>query len=224
MGLLIADEALRVRFLDALLVLLPEPLQAPFVDVITTLVEQRWTISLLGLLGLLWGAAALYEGVDQSLAVLVPGGRVRGGLERRLRGLVLLLGLVVVVAALVLLTLAAPPLEGGLDLAGGVRLVLSAAAALVLVIGLILAAYRWVPVEAPSWRAAIPPAAAAGVAIWALTGLFGVLAPLLVRGYAAFGVFVSLLGALLWLNLVATAFLMGAAWTRARGDARAMGL
>jgi uncharacterized BrkB/YihY/UPF0761 family membrane protein len=220
LGLLIADPELRARLLEAVLVLVPEPLQAPFTDIVTNLVEQRWTLSILGLLGLLWGASALYDSIEVSLAVLLPGGRRRGQLERRVRGLLILLGLVAVVTLPVLLTVVLPQLERHAEPPDAVRLVVGTCGALLAVVGLIGAAYRWAPARAPRWPELLPAAIIAGLAIWALTALFGVIAPFLVKGYAAFGVFVSFLAALLWLNLVATAFLLGAAWVRVRRDGR----
>ncbi|MGZ3632471.1 MAG: YihY/virulence factor BrkB family protein [Candidatus Limnocylindrales bacterium] len=222
LGLLVADPQLRKQLLDTVLVLLPEPLQAPFVDVVTNLVDERWTISILGLLGLLWGAGALYQAVDEAIALLIPGGRPRSGLIRRLRGLLVLAGLIALVALPVSVTLVAPQVAGRVDAILSAGYLSGAFVALVAVIGLLAAAYRWVPVQGPPWRALLPPAVAVGVASWLLTGLFGLIAPLMVRGFAVFGVFVSLLAALIWLNLEATAFLLGAAWTRARRDLRAV--
>ena len=218
LGLLIGDPALRQRLLDAVLVLVPEPLQAPLTDTVTALAQQGWTISLVGLLGLLWGASALYDSIEVSLAVLLPGGRRRGQLERRLRGLLLLLGLIALVTVPVLLTVVLPQLERHAEPPDTVRLVLGTLGALVAVVALIGAAYRWAPALPSPWPDLVPAAIVSGAAIWGLTALFGFIAPYLVRGYAVFGVFVSLLAALLWLNLVATAFLLGAAWVRVRRD------
>ncbi len=79
-----------------------------------------------------------------------------------------------------------------------------------------LACYLLLPVRPPSWRAALPPALIAGTAIGLLTSLFGALAPVLVSGFTGLGVIASVFVALVWLNWLFQAILLGAAYARAR--------
>jgi hypothetical protein len=59
-----------------------------------------------------------------------------------------------------------------------------------------------------------------GRAIWLASEVFGLLAPLLVRQLAVFGVFVSLLALLIWLGWVTQLLIMGGSWSRVRRDQR----
>ena len=82
----------------------------------------------------------------------------------------------------------------------------------------VLIVYRFVPTAPPPWRAALPPAVAAGVGIGLLTNLFTVLAPLMVGGLKAFGVIAAVFAAFIWLNFAYQILLYGAAWARYRRD------
>ena len=62
------------------------------------------------------------------------------------------------------------------------------------------------------------PALVAGLGIGLLTSLFGLLAPLLIRGFAALGVITSVFAALVWFNLLFQILLYGAAFARIRRD------
>ena len=78
--------------------------------------------------------------------------------------------------------------------------------------------YVVVPRNGPSWRAASLPALAVGAGIGLLTSLFGLIAPFLIRGFAALGLIASVFAALVWLNLLFQILLYGAAWARIRRD------
>jgi uncharacterized BrkB/YihY/UPF0761 family membrane protein len=82
------------------------------------------------------------------------------------------------------------------------------------------AIYRWVPIERPTLADIRPPALLTAVAIWLATELFGLIAPLLVQQLAVFGVFVSLLGLLIWLSWLTQLLLLGGSWSRVRRDSR----
>ena len=79
-----------------------------------------------------------------------------------------------------------------------------------------LACYLLLPVRPPHWRAALVPAIVAGTAIGLLTSLFGVLAPMLAGGFTSLGVIASVFIALVWLNWLFQALLLGAAYARHR--------
>jgi uncharacterized BrkB/YihY/UPF0761 family membrane protein len=85
-----------------------------------------------------------------------------------------------------------------------------------------LVVYVLVPADTPGWRAALPPAIAAGVGIGLLTSLFGLVSQYLVGGFTALGVLSSVFVALVWFNWVFQMLLYGGAWARLRRDRRQM--
>ena len=163
----------------------------------------------------------MYDAIDQATLMIIPGGPRRGGIDRRVRGLVALAALTVVSGVFLALT----PLlvTGVLDLGAGALLatVIEPAGAIVAFVALAYAGYRFVPTAPPSAGQALPPALVAGTAMSVLTTSFAVLAPYLVSRLAAFGILASFLAALIWLYLLSVCFLVGGAWSRARRDSQA---
>jgi membrane protein len=220
-GIVIHDPPRRVEVIDALVAVLPGPLHESLTSSVDALGQQGLTIGLIGLIGLFWGASSMYDAIDQATLVIIPGGRRRGGIDRRVRGLVALAALTVVSGVFLALT---PLLVAGvLDVGGGALLatVIEPAVAVVAFVALAYAGYRFVPTEPPSAGQALAPAIVAGTAMSLLTTFFAVLAPYLVSRLAAFGILASFLGALIWLYLLSICFLVGGAWSRARRDGHA---
>ena len=87
--------------------------------------------------------------------------------------------------------------------------------------GVVAVIYRMVPTETPSWRAIRRPAAAAGIALAVLTGIFAVLTPRLIGALHVYAAFVAVFAAMIWLSYVAQALLIGAAWVHRRAQAEA---
>ena len=85
-----------------------------------------------------------------------------------------------------------------------------------LVTGLVALAYRFVPRPRPGWRMLGLPALGAGLAIFLLTALFGVLGPLLFGSAQLYGAFGALFLGLIWLGNVTQVLLLGAAWVAER--------
>jgi YihY family inner membrane protein len=195
------------------------PLEGAIADTLDQLVRERSTISLIGLLGSLWGASSFYGSLDTAMSRLFPGGKPRGPIEQRIRGV---LGVVVLLGAAVATVLLgsawsyAETALGGRE-AGVWRLAGPVLTALVMVVA-VFVLFRIVPTAPPSPRAALPPAIVAGVGLALLTDLFALLAPRLVGGLAAFGVFAALFAALLWLDYGFQLLVDSAAWARLRRD------
>jgi membrane protein len=215
-GWLVDDPVQRQALADTLVGLFP-PLAGVFASSLQGAVEQRGALSIVGVIGLLWGASAYYGGLDEVMRRLFSGGGVRSELSRRVRGGVT----VVVLIALIGGAVALGGVWAALDqLVGGLFFwrYLAPALALAVMVLVVLAVYCLVPTAPPSLRAALPPAITAGVGIGILTNLFSLLAPLLIGSMSGFGVIAAVFGALIWLNFSYQILLYGAAWARVRRD------
>lgn len=219
LGWLIDDPLVRADLLAQLVALVP-PLADALAGSLEAVVEARGALSIVGLVGLLWGASNFYQVLDEVMRRLFPGGHIRGFVERRVRGVVAVLVLVGLVVGTILLGGLWAFIEGLLgELEDGLLLwLIGTAVSLVVMIAVVLVVYRFVPTAPPTVRAALPPAIVAGVGIGLLTNLFTYLAPLLVGGLAAFGVLAAIFGAFVWLNFCFQMLLFGAAWARYRRD------
>jgi membrane protein len=218
LGIVISDPASREKVIEFLVDQIP-PLQPVARTVITTLADGSRVGSILGIIGVIWGASGFYGALDGALSLMLPGPGGRGVVEQRIRGIIGVL----LIAGLGLGAVMISSVEGivvslvdvpGLDL---LRL-LSMAITCGLAILVSEVVFVVVPRNAPSWRAAAVPAVLTGTGIGLLTSLFGLLTPFLIRGFAALGVIASVFAALVWLNLVFQILLYGAAWARIRRD------
>ena len=218
LGWLIQDSAQRSALLEQLVDYLP-----PLADVLSGslegVVRERGTLSIVGLIGLLWGSSSYYAALDEVMRRIFPGGSVRSFISQRLRGIATVLVLVGLMVSMLLLSSIFAILS---DVVGDVTIwvILAPLVALGVMVVVVLAIYLLVPAAPPSWRAALPPAIAAGIGIGVLTNLFGLLAPWLIGGMLAFGVIATVFGALVWLSLSYQILLYGAAWARLRRDSQ----
>jgi membrane protein len=217
-GIVISDPASRESAVQWLVEQVP-PLEPVARTILSTLADGSRVGSILGIVGVVWGASGFYGALDGALSLILPGAGSRGVIEQRLRGIVgvllivgLGLGAVIIssVAGIVVSLVDVP----GIDL---LRL-LSLAITCGLAILVCEAVYVVVPRNGPSWRAAAVPALVAGIGIGLLTSLFGMLTPILIHGFAALGVIASVFAALVWFNLLFQILLYGAAWARIRRD------
>lgn len=221
LGWLIEEPEVRAELLGQLVSYVP-PLAPIFEDSLETLIRERGTLSIIGLLGLLWGASNFYAALDEVMRRLFPGGGVRGFVSVRARGAIAVLVLVALVVGTIALGGLWGFLQGTLASAlGGLSGVLPFMLPVISIAVLslvVLATYLWVPTAPPSVRAALPPAIVAGIGIGLLTNLFTVVAPLLVGGLSGFGVLTTVFAAFIWLNFTFQLLLWGAAWARYRRD------
>jgi membrane protein len=213
LGWLIEDPAARARLLADLVDRVP-PLADVLEDSLEGVVRTRGTLSLIGLLGLVWGASNLYSSVDEVMRRLVPGGRTRGFVERRVRGILA----IVILVALVIGAISLGSLWAVFGATVTELAVVGPVLTVLVMIVVVMVIYLFVPTEPPSLRAALPPAVAAGAGIGLLTLLFTVIAPVLIGGLAGFGVIATIFGAFVWLNYCYQMLLYGAAWARIRRD------
>ncbi len=221
-GWLVDDPRTRAALVGDLVRRLP-PLAGPVEQTLDRLVSDRGTFSIIGLLGLAWGASNFYGSLDVAMEHAFPGGRERNLVERRLRGFGAVGVMIAAAVATVLTGSAWSYVEGALG--GGDerqfwRLVGPASTAVVMSAAVFFV-YRVVPTAPPDVRAAWLPAITAGTAIALLTNFFTILAPRVIGSLQAFGVLATLFGALVWLSWVFQLLLLGAAWARLRRDDRA---
>jgi membrane protein len=220
LGWAIADEAAREQLLADLIAKVP-PLAPVFEDSLTGVVQQRGSLTVIGLLGLIWGASNFYNAIDDVMRRMFTGSTSRDIVEKRLRGVLTVLILIVLFAGTVLMGGTWTAIITSVDGLPGAALLLTIGGPVVFSALCVLSVwltFRLVPTAPPTWREAWLPVVATGTAIGLLTSLFSVLAPLLVGGLAAFGVLAAVFGAFVWLNLSFQFLLWGAAWARYRRD------
>ncbi len=187
------------------------------------LVAERGALSVVGLVGAAFGASIFYDALDDSMNRLIPGGGQRNPILRRLLGVgaVILLAVAGIVALGIGIALGpmTDALPSGLQVIIAILRPIAITGLLALAVGTI---YRWVPIERPTFADIRVPAIMTAFAIWLASEIFGLVAPLLVRQLAVFGVFVSLLALLIWLSWVTQLLVLGGSWSRVRRDARAV--
>jgi membrane protein len=237
LGIIVEDAALRQQLIDALVNQL-DPIRDVAVVVIDGLANSGRTGTVIGVLGLLWGASGFYGALQGAMQRVFPGPGGRDFLRTRVNGVitvVLVLGTlllaVVVVFALPLITewidrscrdlgtLDVALVEGfcSIDFAQ-VSGAIAVVGAMGIAFGAALTIYMVIPTAGPSLRQAFWPALAVGLVIGGLTALFGWIAPLLVRQWVALGIVGSVFISLIWLNLIFQALIYGAAFARLRRD------
>jgi membrane protein len=218
LGLLIEDLDVRRGLVDTLVEQL-DPLREVARAVVDGLADSARTGTLVGLLGLLWGASGFYGALQGAMQRVFPGPSTRDFARTRIMGVltvgIILASMISAVAATIVMPLVTTWFA--IDL-GPVSLLLAPVLACGVATLVALLVYVAVPPDGPSLRQAVLPAVIAGVAIGLLTWLFGALAPYLVRSFLALGVVGSVFIALAWLNLVFQILVYGAAFARVRRD------
>ena len=237
LGILVESRDLRDQLVQSLIDQL-DPISGVATVVIDGLADNGRVGTIIGVLGLLWGASGFYGALQSAMQRMFPGPRQRDFLRTRVRGVatVLLilgsmLGAVIVIVVLPSLTawlaaqcrsLAAvrPALieqACALDLGGlGAAVAVMASMAVAFLAALIV--YTVIPPDGASPRQACWPAIVVGVAVGLFTSLFAWVAPLLVRQWLALGIVGDVFISLIWFNLVFQALMYGAAFARLRRD------
>jgi len=219
LGWLVDDPVQRQELLTKLIGYFP-PLADFFQSSLNGAVAAKGALSIIGIVGLIWGASSFYASLDEVMRRIFAGGGIRGPVDRRIRGIITIVGLILlVIGTVVLSTIWARINEFVRDVALWGYLVP------IVVLGVFvlatLAIYKLVPTAPASVRASLPAAIVAGVGIGLLTNLFGVLAPWLVGGLTGLGVIATAFAVLIWLNFSFQILLYGAAWARLRRDLEA---
>lgn len=219
LGFVIGDPARAQEIVESLVERVPAI--ANLADtVLDQLVAGAGAFSVVGIIGVAWGASGFYSSLDETMRRLFPGGAPRGIIEQRIRGVVAVFGLVGAALAAVTATSVVSLLDAVLLLPDGIEWVrlLSTLLMLMVFIVVVLFTYVVVPSANPRPRTALLPALAAGTGIGLVTALFSLIAPFLVGRLSGLGLLATVFGALVWLRLVFTILVFGAAWARIRRD------
>jgi uncharacterized BrkB/YihY/UPF0761 family membrane protein len=237
LGVVIENSDARAQLIEALVDQV-DPIRDLSLTIIDGLAGTGRTGTIVGILGLLWGASGFYGALQGAMQRMFPGPRTRDFLRTRIRGIVavvvILGGMIAVVIAVFVVPLVSAWLDarcrdlGRLDVplltqACDIDLVevggLLAIAATILVATLVaLLVYVAVPPDGPSLRQAALPAFIVGTTVGLFTALFGLIAPFLMQQWLALGIVGSVFIALVWFDLVFQALLYGAAFARLRRD------
>ena len=237
LGIIIEDAALREELVDQLVNQI-DPIRDLAVVIVDGLANSGRTGTVIGVIGLIWGASGFYGALQGAMQRMFPGPGGRDFFRTRLNGVItvvlvlaVLVLAVVVIFALPLVTewldqrcrelasLEAPVVDGfcAIDFAE-----VSSAVAVVGAMGIAFAAvlliYLVIPTDGPTFRQAFWPAVIVGLIIGGFTSLFGWIAPLLVRYWVALGIVGSIFISMLWLYLVFQVLMYGAAFARLRRD------
>ena len=237
LGIIIEDSVLRQDLIDALVNQL-DPIRDVAEAVIDGLANSGRTGTIVGVIGLLWGASGFYGALQGAMQRMFPGPGGRDFFRTRLNGVITVVLVLATLLVAVVVIFGLPFLTQwvdrrcadlvGLDVAvvDGFCSInfaeLSGAIAVVGAMGIAFAAvltiYLVIPTDGPTFHQAFLPAVLVGLAIGGLTTLFGWIAPLLVRHWLALGIVGSVFISLIWLNLVFQALIYGAAFARLRRD------
>lgn len=237
LGILIEDRELRAQLIEGVVDQI-DPVAEVARFIVTDVADTGRLGTVIGIIGLLWGASGFYGALQGAMQRMFPGPGGRDFLNTRIRGAVTvifilgsMLAAVVVVFALPLLTDALNDRCERVEELGNIvfrdicSIDLVQVSGVIQVVGVIgvailaaLVVYVAVPPNGPSLRQALLPAIIAGTGIGLFTSLFGLVAPYLVRQWLTLGLVGSVFVALIWFNLVFQALIYGAAFARIRRD------
>jgi uncharacterized BrkB/YihY/UPF0761 family membrane protein len=222
MGILSDDPATRAAIVQRAARLVPG-LDTSVSAMLSELSGGRATYSVLAIAGLAWTTGGVYGTLDDALRRVFPGGRPRGLVERRTRGLLAVALIFGSVALLLLLSAAWSALEADLLPADGIAWrIVSPIGGVAIASAVILVVYRLVPTAPPTVREAWIPAVIAGIAVTAMTATYALIAPRLVGALNVFGAVAAVIGTLLWLAWVFRVILLAGLWASRRRDEKAL--
>jgi membrane protein len=221
-GLVVSDDARRLAAIDELASYVP-PLRDLLEESLADMARSAVQTSLLGLVGLVWGASRFVVALDDAFSRIFQDSPKRGFVGRTARAIMAVGLLLATVLGILALSAVASFLAESLraELAGTAVLwqFLSPATAIVAASFAVALLYRAIPTKSLSWRTIALPGVVVGIVIALLTQLFAYVAPRLIGAAEILGGVAAVFTALAWLQLVFQALLLGAAWARVRSDA-----
>jgi membrane protein len=213
-GLVLTDPAARDDIINAVAEVFP-PLAGIVDQIVTGMAQASPTASIVGLILAGWGTSRLFASLESAVAQLDGAAPRRGIVHATARRILFVL---VVAGVLVLALVTGPILSVGQEMADEGSMARTVLDLLLTFLPPALAAlalalmYRILPLVRPSWRVISVPAIVGGLVLVVLTRGFVFLAPRLFAGNAIYGTLGAILVGLIWLNLVFTVILIGAAW------------
>jgi membrane protein len=221
-GVLVNDPTVQRQLATALGSIVP-PLRDLIDEALVSMSQGAAVSSIIGVAGLIWTVSQFYVTLDVAFSRIFTDRPERDVLRRTARGFMWVVGLIGVVIALIVAGSLAAAAEALLPttttaLTAFGRVISSPPVVVLITIGVVLVVYMVVPPRSPALRAALPPAIAAGVAIFALAQLFLFAAERIVGVAALAGPLATAFIALAWLSFSFQALLYGAAWVRVRDD------
>lgn len=217
-GFIVRDPSIQARLVLVISDFVP-PVQDLLTQTLRIVIDGALPSSIIGLLLLIWAAGGFFQTLDVAFAVILEEGPRRNPVSRGLIGLgtvlLILVSLgVVVTAGLFAWSLAERFIGSFLD-PSLLQLLVPVVVAGVTGLALLLA-FRFLPLERPSWRAAVVPAIGAGIAFAVLTEVFTFLAPYLAGTASLYGTIAAIFVLLTWLQFSAQVVLLGVAWVKIR--------
>ena len=218
-GFVVSDPAAQESVADFLSGLAP-PLAAFLDEAIGDLAVASASLTIIGLVGAAWGATRLYSSVELGMQAMFTGVKARGIVAKTFRRAAFIAVLAAAVLAAIVVGAVVPALIGRSESPTGVIGVVASIALITLpyLLAVVAAfvAYLVVPPIRPPRSAAWPPAIGVGVALVAITQIFGLVAPRLIGANVFYGTLGTVFVTLAWLNLLSSILLIGAAWVRVR--------
>lgn len=219
LGLFVSDPE-QVAAIAALLTEWAPPLAGIVDEVVEGLTSQSPSLSLLGLVGVVWGATRLFASLEEGVTAMFAGAPRRSVVVRTVRRLASITVLAAVVVGAFFLTslasFAAELLPSGFDVPAVVLNLGLLALAVVLTSLALGAIYGLLPPLRPDTAALALPSVAVAVALVVLTRLLAVVAPRVLGANFVYGTLGAIFVALGWLGLTYSLILIGAAWVRER--------
>ena len=179
--------------------------------------------SLLGLAGLAWGTSRFYDNLDVAFSRVFDDTPARQFASRTIRGfgvVAILVGVIVATAALASLAAIVDaqvlPRDSAVVRIGSA--VAFAVTGLALYFASVATVYRLVPPRPPSWRALGVPAMVVAAFYSVFTNVYVQIEGQLVGSLEIFAGFIVVLATMVWLSIGFQVLLLGAAWTRIRGE------
>jgi membrane protein len=212
-GLVLTDPALQAKAYEAVASIFPADAHREILSALQGVKRSAGLLGIVSVAGLLWGGTSMFASMEFALT-RVFGTKQRDTLRQRLMGLVMVLvflAAVLVAIAANSLNAAAPPgtISTLAAIGGGVI-------GAVVLVGLLVAIYRFVPNRTFAVREVLPGAVLAGVGIEGFSLLFPLYARL-AHGFNTYGQQFALFFLLAtWMTFLSQFILLGAVFNKVR--------
>ena len=219
LGLFVADPASQTSFVELLIGWAPQ-LAGVLEEVVEALTTAAPSVSLVGLVGTIWGASRLFAALEEGIAATFAGAPRRSILARTVRRFTSIAVIAIVIGGAFLATsiasFAAELVPRDLDMTAVVFNMTLLVLPVVLTTVAIAVVYRFMPPVAPDLGSIALPAVVVGLALVVLTRLLAVVAPRVLGVGFLYGPLGTVFVGLGWLALAYSLLLIGSSWVRER--------